>query len=212
VSDRGELVIGFDLDMTLIDSRPGIAATLDVLAHETGTVIDVDLVVNRLGMTLEDELAAWFPLADVPAAADRFRDLYRVHGVPGISLLPGAADAVAAVRDADGRSIVVTAKYEPNAVLCLAHVGLVVDEVIGWRHGPGKGETLAEHRAAAYVGDTPSDVQGARAAGAIAIAVPTGPHPAPELREAGADVVLASLVEFPDWLRSWREEQPFSPR
>ena len=50
------------------------------------------------------------------------------------------------------------------------------------------------------------------AAGAVAIAVPTGPHPAPELREAGADVVLASLVEFPDWLRSWREEQPFSPR
>ena len=107
------------------------------------------------------------------------------------------------MRDADGRSIVVTAKYEPNAVECLAHVGLVVDAVIGWRHGPEKGETLAAHRASAYVGDTPSDVLGAHAAGVVAIAVPSGPHPADELREAGADVVLASLTEFPAWLARW---------
>jgi len=117
------LVIGFDLDMTLIDSRPGIASTLEELARETGTPIDAALVISRLGPTLETELSEWFPLADVGAAADRFRALYRVHGVPGTSLLPGADDAVAAVREAGGRSIVVTAKYEPSAVACLAHVG-----------------------------------------------------------------------------------------
>ena len=31
-----ELVVGFDLDMTLIDSRPGIAATWAELARRTG--------------------------------------------------------------------------------------------------------------------------------------------------------------------------------
>src|SRR3954452_15769791 len=35
------LVVGFDLDMTLIDTRPGFAATLQVLADETGVVLDV---------------------------------------------------------------------------------------------------------------------------------------------------------------------------
>ena len=34
------LVVGFDLDMTLVDSRPGIAVTLDALSAETGHAID----------------------------------------------------------------------------------------------------------------------------------------------------------------------------
>ena len=100
---------------------------------------------------------------------------------------------VAAVRRIGGRSVVVTAKYEPNAQLCLDHVGLEVDAVVGWRHGPGKAETLVEHGAAIYVGDTPPDMAAARSATAVAVAVTTGPHAADEIADAGADVVLASL-------------------
>jgi phosphoglycolate phosphatase len=197
-------VVGWDLDMTLVDSRPGIAATLHELARETTTPIDVDLVVSRLGVTLDEELAEWVPTEHVAAAADRFRELYVDHGVSGTFLMPGAADAVDAVRDAGGRNIVVTAKYEPNAIACLAHVGLTIDTVIGWRHGPTKGTTLAEHGAAIYVGDTPSDILGAHSGGALAVAVASGPHPVTALRDAGADVVLESLVAFPDWLSSRR--------
>ena len=196
--------MGWDLDMTLVDSRPGIAATLRELARETTTPIDADLVVSRLGVTLEEELAEWFPPEQITAAADRFRELYVDHGVPGTFLMPGAADAVDAVRDAGGRNIVVTAKYEPNAVACLAQVGLAVDAVVGWRHGTAKGITLAEHGAAMYVGDTPSDIVGAHSAGVLAVAVASGPHPVTALRDAGADVALESLVGFPDWLSSWR--------
>ena len=47
--DPAPLVVGFDLDMTLIDTRPGFAATLSVLAEETGTVLDVEDLSNRLG-------------------------------------------------------------------------------------------------------------------------------------------------------------------
>ncbi|MGQ0804448.1 MAG: hypothetical protein ACT4PI_11380 [Actinomycetota bacterium] len=53
----GRLVVGFDLDMTLIDSRPGILATLAALSEETGVRIDGELVVSRLGPTLESEMA-----------------------------------------------------------------------------------------------------------------------------------------------------------
>lgn len=198
------LVVGFDLDMTLIDSRPGIAATLTALAAETGTPIDAAVAVSRLGPPLEDEMARWFPVDQVPAVSDRFRELYTRLGVPGTVLLDGAAESVAAVRSAGGQVVVITAKFEPNAVACLDHVGLTVDAVCGWRHGPDKGVALAEHHAAVYVGDTPTDVAGARGVGVLAVGVSTGPHPAAELRAAGADVVLGSLTEFPRWLRSWR--------
>jgi phosphoglycolate phosphatase len=200
----GDLVVGFDLDMTLIDSRPGILATLAALSDETGVAIDGELVVSRLGPTLETEMREWFPEERVEAVADRFRQLYTDLGVSGCSPLPGAAEAVGAVRDAGGRSIVITAKYEPNAMLCLEYVGLDVDAVIGWRHGPEKAETLSEHGALGYVGDTPTDMAAAQAARAVAIGVPTGPHVAAELRAAGADVVLDSLTSFVSWFERWR--------
>jgi phosphoglycolate phosphatase len=198
-----ELVVGFDLDMTLVDSRPGVVATLEELCRELDAFIDAQVVVSRLGPTLEDELAEWLPADEVLPAADRYRELYVELGVPGTELLPGAADAVAAVHESGGRTLVVTAKYEPSAHLCLAHVGLEVGHVFGWRHGPGKGETLAEQGAIVYVGDTPSDMIGARVADAFAIGVTSGPHPADELTAAGADVVLDSLVEFRPWLGRW---------
>jgi phosphoglycolate phosphatase len=203
VPDRSPLVVGFDLDMTLVDSRPGIAATLAALAAETGTPIDADVVVGRLGPPLEDEMAHWFPSDEVPTVSDRFRELYADLGVPGTVLLDGAAESVAAVRSAGGGVVVVTAKFESNAVACLDHVGLAVDAVCGWRHGPDKGVALAERGAAVYVGDTPTDVTGARGVGIVAVGVATGPHPAGELHAAGADMVLGSLTEFPAWLRTW---------
>jgi len=53
------------------------------------------------------------------------------------------------------------------------------------------------------VGDTPSDMVGARVADAVAVGVTSGPHDADELISAGADVVLESLVEFRPWFRQW---------
>jgi len=197
------LVVGFDLDMTLIDSRLGIVATLDALSAETGVAIDAALVVSRLGPKLEEEMANWYPAERVATVSDRFRELYTDLGVPGCSLLPGATDSVDAVATAGGRTVVITAKYEPNARKCLEYVGLEVDVVVGWRWGPGKATTLTEHGAALYVGDTPGDMAAARTAGALAVGVPTGPHPADQLRSAGADLVLDSLRAFPAWFAGW---------
>ncbi len=193
-------VVGFDLDMTLIDSRAGVHATIRALVEETGVFIDPDVVVERLGPPLELELAAWVPTEQVDPLADRFRELYAQLGIEGTLALPGAAEALDAVRAAAGRTLVVTAKYEPNAWRCLEHTNLTADAVVGWRHGPQKGETLVEHGAIAYVGDTPPDMDAARLAGAVALGVPTGPFSAAELEAAGADVVLASLMDLPAWL------------
>jgi pyridinium-3,5-biscarboxylic acid mononucleotide sulfurtransferase len=195
-----ELVVGFDLDMTLIDSRPGIAATWAELARRTGVPIDVEATVSRLGPPLEVELATWFPADEVAARAREFRALYPDFAILGTSLLPGARAAVDAVHRHGGRAVVVTAKYEPNARLHLDHLGLQVDDLVGWRWGPAKGAALTERGATIYVGDHESDMVGAKAAGAVGVGVATGPVSAADLTAAGADVVLASLDDFACWL------------
>src|SRR5690349_2122948 len=119
------LVVGFDLDMTLVDSRPGIRASMSALARETGVPIDVDLVLGRLGPKLESELAHWFPPEEVDARAQRYRELYWDACVgDGTQLLPGARASVDAVRERDGRVVVVTAKAAAHALRCLAVVGI----------------------------------------------------------------------------------------
>jgi uncharacterized protein len=194
------LVVGFDLDMTLIDTRPGIAAVWDALSAETGVFVDSAEAVSRLGPPLDEEAARWFPADQVDAVGDRFRALYpglAVHPTPAFD---GAREAVDAVHAHGGRAIVVTGKYEPNARLHLEHLGIAADECIGWLWGEQKATALLEHGATVYVGDHVGDVAGARAAGALSVGVATGPVTADELRAAGADVVLTDLTEFPAWL------------
>ncbi|MER5973019.1 HAD hydrolase-like protein [Streptomyces sp. NPDC002055] len=201
------LTVGFDLDMTLIDSRPGIKAAYLALAAETGTHIDADLAITRLGPPLEEELANWFPDDRIPVMADRYRAIYPDHAIAPTLALSGAGDAIAAVRGGGGRAIVVTAKHQPNAELHLKHLGIDADAVIGWLWAEAKAEALREHGAAVYVGDHTGDIRGARAAGALSVAVATGPFGEDELRAAGADVVLPDLTAFPAWLEGYRAER-----
>ncbi|MFG2501734.1 HAD family hydrolase [Streptomyces sp. NPDC048441] len=201
------LTVGFDLDMTLIDSRPGIREAFLALTAETGTYIDADLAISRLGPPLEQELRHWFPEERIEEMADRYREIYPTYAIAPTLAMPGAREAIAAVRSHGGRAIVVTAKHEPNAKLHLAHLGIEADAVIGWLWAEAKAEALREHDAAVYVGDHTGDVRGARTAGALSVAVATGPCDAAELRAAGADVVLTDLTEFPAWLASYEADR-----
>jgi phosphoglycolate phosphatase len=195
------LTVGFDLDMTLVDSRPGIRASMAALSRETGVPIDIDVVVGRLGPKLEWELAQWFPADEVEHASERYRAHYWNDCTGGGTLLlPGARAAVDAVRARGGHVLVVTAKSELLADQCLTSVGLDVDTVVGYAHGDEKRDALAQHAAGVYVGDTVTDIQSALGASAIAVGVTTGPDDARKLLTAGADIVLDSLEEFPAWL------------
>jgi phosphoglycolate phosphatase len=197
------LTVGFDLDMTLIDSRPGVHAAFTALSAETGVYIDADAVVERLGPPLDEELANWFPADAIDAMGDRFRKLYPEYAIKPVPALPGAAESFAAIRAVGGRVMVVTAKFAPNARLHLDHLGLEADVLVGWHWGPKKGEALREHGASVYVGDHIADIHGARAADAVAVSVATGPVSEADLAAAGADVVLADLRGFPAWLTGY---------
>jgi phosphoglycolate phosphatase-like HAD superfamily hydrolase len=189
---------GFDLDMTLIDSRRAIMASFAGVAADTGVAIDPVAVDRRLGIKLEDELAFWFPPDQVATAAEIYREHYVRLAGPLTTVLPGAANALAAVRAAGARAVVITAKFELTARLSLQGTGLTPDELFAGVHGPEKATVLASLGAAVYVGDTPPDMAAAARARAVAVGVTTGSFTNRDLFAAGADVVLESLAEFPE--------------
>jgi phosphoglycolate phosphatase len=194
--------VGFDLDMTLINSRPAILASFAEVARETGVAIDLDAVDRRLGVKLDDELAFWFPPDQVDAAAGLYRQHYLRLADGMTTVLPGAHEALAAVRAAGQRAVVITAKHLVSARPSLQAAGLVPDELFTLVHGPEKAAVLRRLGAAAYVGDSPPDMAAAVQAGARAVGVATGSFSRETLAEAGAEVVLDSLAAFPAWYRT----------
>jgi uncharacterized protein len=189
-----QLTVGFDLDMTLVDTRAGVRSSMRQLAAELGIPIDADLVVSRLGPPLEAELAEWMPSDAVSAAADRFRELMAESGAADCTALPGALEAVRTVRASGGRVVVVTAKSAALAAISLAVVGIEVDAIHGWLWSAGKAAALRQESASVYVGDHPHDVLGARGAGALSVGVCTG-----GTEPTDADVLLPDLKAFPSW-------------
>ncbi|MFI6500141.1 HAD family hydrolase [Nonomuraea typhae] len=197
--------VGFDLDMTLADTRSGIAAVYDELSRLLDVEIDSRAVVSRLGPPLELELANWLPEEEIPAAVTLFRKIYPELAVPATTAMDGAHDAIAAVRRGGGRVIVVTGKNVHDARRTVSWLGLEVDEVVGSVFGAAKGSALASFGAAAYVGDHVADIEAARAGGAFSVTVATGPYTVGELRDHGADVALGDLTEFATWFGDWRQ-------
>jgi len=194
------LVVGFDLDMTLIDTVPGATAVFEALSAELGVDLPAADLTSRLGPPLDQLLAPYVAPDAMPMAVDRFRDLYPGLSIASVPALAGAVEALAAVRAHGGRTIVVTGKFAANAQLHLDHLGLDVDLLEGTVWGVGKGDVLRREGASVYVGDHVHDVEGALAAGAVSVSVLTGGCTREELLDAGTHVVLGSLEEFPAWL------------
>ena len=148
--------------------------------------------------------------AELAAALQARRDDLVREG----QLLPGAAQALAAVAKLDGVvQTVLTGNSRPSAMLKLRAFGLdgFVDFDIGGygseaypkgtllrvarqraadKHGVSFGEDVT-----VYVADSPRDVDAARIGGARSLAVASGRASAAELREAGADAVLPDLTD-----------------
>ncbi|MEV4479659.1 HAD family hydrolase [Micromonospora coxensis] len=191
------LTVGFDLDMTLVDSRPGIAACYRALTARTGVPVDAELAVSRLGPPLRTEIAHWFPPEQVEEAVTLYRELYPAYAITPTVPLPGAREAVDAVHARGGRVMVVTSKIGRLARLHLDHLGLPVDELAGDLFAEEKATALRAHGATLYVGDHVADMVAAATAGVPGVGVTTGPCDRDALRDAGAHLVLDDLTGFP---------------
>lgn len=198
--------VGFDLDLTLINSRPAIMAAWSAVSAELGVPIDLAQVDQRMGIKLEDEVGYWFPADGQQAAADSYRRHYvRLAGTLTYPL-PGATEALHAVRQAGERAVIITAKHPISVQPSLDAVGLRADEVFAHVHGPEKAAVLTRLGAAVYVGDTPADMAAGQTAGALAVGVPTGSFSRTDLRASGAAIVLESLTQFASWYAGFRDD------
>jgi phosphoglycolate phosphatase len=191
IGDHGSVgvaeAIAFDLDMTLVDSRPVSRRALERLALEHGLDLDIDALMAIYGLPLSQ----WLP-SDV--GDSRFR-LLQSQELSHAVAMPGAMDAIEAVRRASIGIVVVTAAPAEIAAGMLQAVGLRADRVWADVWGGGKVEPLREERCCAFVGDHAEDISAALQAGVIAIGVHTGTS-----RPLGAEVELENLTSFPAWL------------
>jgi phosphoglycolate phosphatase len=195
-SGWGRRTIGFDLDMTLVDTSAATAHALEVVNSHLGTAIDVAACVAALGPPLRGELARWVPAARLDQAMRVFAVAFgRAVGL--VRPLPGALALLELVRDGGGRSVVITGRRPRSAAACLSVSGLHVSVLVGSLDGVGKTAALRSHRVDAYVGDHPLDMASAVAAAVPGIGVLTGFHSADDLTRAGARMVLADLTRLP---------------
>lgn len=192
--------IGFDLDMTLVDSADGIVASVQHVVAQYGVDADGGEIRSTIGLPLDHVFPRWLPDEPYDVLLAAYRAHYREHGIPLTRPMPGAAEAIAMVRSRGEQVLVVTAKYGAVAGFALEAAGLDADVIVGDLFAEGKATALREHAAWAYVGDHPGDIRAARSAGVHSIAVATGPTSLEELRAVEPDVVLPDLTHLPDWL------------
>jgi phosphoglycolate phosphatase len=202
----------FDLDGTLVDSAPGIAASVRVAAAVLGLPEPTaEQLRAMIGPPLQDGFAATFGLTGPDV--DRAVAAYRAHYTGGAMLdappYPGIPELLAALR-ADGAVLAVaTSKPETFAVRILEHVGLVghfasvhgatLDGAVRHKDQVVGAALAARTRTTrpVLVGDRAQDVHGAAVHGLPCIGAGWGPAEDRELEAAGAVAIAGTPADVP---------------
>jgi pyrophosphatase PpaX len=201
-------VVLFDLDGTVIDTGAIILASM---RHAAETVVGGDYSDEQLmaavgGPGLEAQMHALDP-----NRVDELVRVYREHNEPlhdTISVCAGMDVVLDQLKDRGHRLGVVTAKRRATVDLAFARIPIehLFDTVVGGdeteRHKPDPQPLLlalermgADAADAVYIGDSPFDMQAAKAAGLYAIGVSWGRiHTADKLTDA--DVVIDAAEEL----------------
>jgi phosphoglycolate phosphatase len=200
----------FDLDGTLVDSTPGIWASIRFAAAELGLPEPTPGQLRAMvGPPLQDGFAGAFGLTgdDVDRAVAANRVHYEAGAMFDADVYPGIPQLLAGLRAEGAVLAVATSKPEPFAVRILEHAGLLPE--FASVHGATldgavrhKDQVVAAALAAhpggrdpVLVGDRAQDVFGAAAHGLPCIGAGWGPAEEGELEAAGATVVAATPAD-----------------
>ncbi|MGQ0647017.1 MAG: HAD family hydrolase [Gemmatimonadaceae bacterium] len=204
-------VVLFDLDGTLVDSIELIVRSAEhAFGAALGRVPPRTEIMAGIGQPLVTQFGGY---AESEQQLDSLVQAYRVYQLAHHDVLTrpydGVNDAVQWL-SGEGRALgVVTSKVEVLAHRALNHVGLdpFFDVVVGIestkRHKPNPEPLLfamsqlgAEPAETVYVGDSPFDLQAARAANVASIAVTWGAFTEASLRSEQPSLVARSAAEL----------------
>lgn len=210
------MLIVFDVDGTLLDSQHAIAAAMSEAYVEHGLAAPCrEAMLGVIGLSVAEavaQLSAAWPDHPRDSICDAFRERFRRargEAPDAVPLYPGALKGLTALAGRDDvRLGLATGNSRRGVGRFLARFGL--EDVFVTRQtaddAPSKPHPAMILQAAAeagvppeetvMVGDTTFDMRMARAAGARAVGVAWGYHPADRLRAAGAEAVLRSFEEL----------------
>jgi phosphoglycolate phosphatase len=201
----------FDLDGTIVDSAPGITATLAATFESMGLPVPSPAeLVAYVGPPILDSFRdlAHFDEQTSHRALDIYRKLYLQTGVFDATVYPGLADALNRIHDAGIPMSLATSKPERPARLVLEHYDLVryFDELTGASEDEVRskkadvvaealrrlGEAGADLSKPVMIGDRIHDIEGAGEHGVPTIYVSWG-YGAPA--ETAGSVAIADDAE-----------------
>ena|SRR5579884_2188791 len=208
----------FDLDGTLVDSAPGICASVRLASERLGYPAPLDEAVRpMIGLPLV-QIGRMVAGPDVPDAAidawcAAYRAVFDEIALPQTRAFPNVPEELVRWRAEGRRLAVATSKHthvarrvlEQAGLLELFHVVVGGDQVARGKPDPEmavRALTLLEVEAAdaALVGDAAHDVLMARGAGVAAYAVSYGVHDRPTLASAGPAAIVDSFAELRAYL------------
>jgi phosphoglycolate phosphatase len=201
----------FDLDGTLLDHFAAIHRTHTQTCQHFGLPAPTMEQVRRaIGGGLETAVARIFGPkheALVPQAIPVYRALWPDNLLFEASLLAGTKELLQELKAGGAKCAVFTNKHGPSARAVLEHLGVssLLDGIFGAFDTPWLKPDVkfaqhvlsalgAEANGSCLVGDSPYDIEAAKAAGFPCFCVTTGTHSAEELREAGAQGVYPDLL------------------
>ncbi len=208
----------FDFDGTLVDTTEMIFQSM---RHATSSVLGRDdfsreeLLAN-VGQPLPRQMEL-FDAEKAELLLEAYRAHHEEHHDTLIAEIPGVDKALSRLRAAGGRVVVVTSKRRRSVEMALAKfpgLDLVVDLFVTMEdtteHKPHPEPLLRglelvggiPKESAVYVGDSPFDVQAARAAGLTSVAVSWGAFSEDTLREAEPDHLVPDIDAAVDILLS----------
>jgi len=208
----------FDLDGTLADTAPDLlGATNAVLAARGRPLLDLAHLRHMVGfgaraLIAQAMEASGTPVTEeqMPALVEIFLGHYRAHIADGTRLFPGVPQTLAALKQRGARLGVLTNKPQELTDRLLPLLGL--DGVFAAIYGAGrKAYTKPDPRIfhevvedcggvpGVMIGDSITDLNTARAAGAPCILFSYGFTPVPAA-ELGADLVLDDFAALPEAL------------
>ena len=213
---KDKKIILFDLDGTITDSYPAITTSflyaikdynVNLTDEELSSVIGPPLKESFMRLVGADPFEAW----DLTL---KYREYYNTGGMYNCKVYDGIEDCLKSLKDAGKRLCIATSKPEPQSCEVLRHFDLLkYFELVAADDNnysrPTKEAVIKyalellgnpDVKDLVMVGDRRYDIEGAKSLGITGVGVTFGFGSSKELRDAGADYLVASARELKELL------------